>query len=191
MTKRKRRNPIPALIVTALVLLVAAGGILFALDRYLVQTHPLKYQTYVNEYSKEFGVDRILVYSVIKTESGFRPDAVSDVGARGLMQITEETFDWIKYKLGDEESSFYDMYDPQTNIRYGCFLLGYLTDEFGNVDTAMAAYHAGRTRVNGWLSDSKYSSDGVHLDEIPISDTAYYVEKINRAMTVYHKLYEN
>ena len=49
--------------------------------------YPLEYQTYVERYSAEYGVDKYLVYAVIKTESGFDPDAVSNVGARGLMQI--------------------------------------------------------------------------------------------------------
>ena len=192
MTKarKRRRNPIMVIIIVALVLLALAAGLLFAFERYLVSTHPIKYQNYVEQYSNEFDVDSFLVYAVIKTESGYRPDAVSNGGARGLMQITEETFDWIKFKLGDEETTFYDMFDPQTNIRYGCFLLGYLTEEFGNIEATMAAYHAGRGSVNSWLQDKRYSDDGVHLKEIPISDTAYYVEKINRAIIVYHRLYD-
>lgn len=188
---KKKRSPIPVLITLVLVLLIAAIGGLFAYDRYIRETHPIKYQTYVEKYSREFNVNRYLVYSVIKTESGFRPDAVSNVGARGLMQIMEDTFEWIKFKLGDEDTVYYDMYDPETNIRYGCFLLGYLCDEFGNIETAMAAYHAGRGCVNEWLEDRSISSDGVHLDVIPIADTAHYVNKITKAMDNYLRLYDN
>ncbi len=53
----------------------------------------------------------------------------------------------------------------------------------------MAAYHAGRGQVNEWLADSSISADGVHLDTIPISDTAHYVDKITKAIDVYKKLY--
>ena len=115
--------------------------------------------------------------------------ALSNVGARGLMQIMEDTFDWVKLKIGDEDTQYLDMYDPETNIRYGCWLLGFLYEEFGNVETTMAAYHAGRGQVNQWLSNRDISSDGVHLDDIPISDTAHYVRKIVRAMDTYKKLY--
>ena len=107
------------------------------------------------------------------------------------MQIMEDTFDWIKFRLGDEETEYYDMYDPETNIRYGCYLLGFLLDEFGQTDVAMAAYHAGRGNVNDWLSDERYSYDGIHLDVIPIADTAHYVNKINKAMDNYVRLYNN
>ena len=187
--KRKKRA-LPVVISIVAVLLVLAAAAYFGYGRLLEALFPIKYENYVERYSRENGLDKYFVYAVIKTESGFRPDAVSDVGARGLMQIMEDTFDWLKFKQGDESAVYYDMYDPQTNIRYGCWLLGYLYDEFGNVETTMAAYHAGRGQVNEWLADKSISSDGVHLDVIPISDTEHYVAKIVRAMDIYKKLYD-
>ena len=102
----------------------------------------------------------------------------------------EDTFDWVKFKSDDDEAVYYDMYNAETNIKYGCKLLGYLSEEFGNVETVAAAYHAGRGNVNNWLSDKRYSLDGVHLDKIPISDTAHYVDKIKKAMDKYISLYD-
>lgn len=191
MTKyRRKRRALPVVIVC--VILAAALAVLgyFVYCRVERYTHPIKYEELVEKYSRQNGLDKYLVYAVIKTESGFDPGAVSNVGARGLMQIMEDTFDWVKFKLGDEDTRYLEMYDPDTNIRYGCWLLGYLYKEFGNVEAAMAAYHAGRGQVNEWLSDERYSSDGVHLDEIPISDTAHYVQKIVRARDTYIKLYK-
>lgn len=176
------------IICVVLAVLIAVAG-WFGYERFQRYTHPIKYENLVEEYSRENGLDKYLVYAVIKTESGFDPTALSNVGARGLMQIMEDTFDWVKFKIGDEDTQYLDMYDPETNIRYGCWLLGYLYEEFGNVETTMAAYHAGRGQVNQWLSDRNISSDGVHLDDIPISDTAHYVRKIVRAMDTYKKLY--
>lgn len=190
MTKyRRKRRALPVVIVC--VILAAALAVVgyFVYDRVERYTHPIKYEELVEKYSRQNGLDKYLVYAVIKTESGFDPGAVSNVGARGLMQIMEDTFDWVKFKLGDEDTRYLEMYDPDTNIRYGCWLLGYLYKEFGNVEAAMAAYHAGRGQVNEWLSDERYSSDGVHLDDIPISDTAHYVQKIVRARDTYIKLY--
>lgn len=190
MTKyRRKRRALPVVIVC--VILAAALAVVgyFVYCRVERYTHPIKYEELVEKYSRQNGLDKYLVYAVIKTESGFDPGAVSNVGARGLMQIMEDTFDWVKFKLGDEDTRYLEMYDPDTNIRYGCWLLGYLYKEFGNVEAAMAAYHAGRGQVNEWLSDERYSSDGVHLDDIPISDTAHYVQKIVRARDTYIKLY--
>lgn len=188
--RRKRNNSAPVIVVTVIIALVIVAILAFiGYDSYIRNSHPIKYEGFVERYSEEYGVDKFLVYAVIKTESGYRPDAVSNVGARGLMQIMETTFDWIKFKTGDDESVYYDMYDPQTNIKYGCWFLGYLYNEFGNLEAVAAAYHAGRGQVNEWLSDSRYSADGVHLDVIPTEDTAHYVSKITKAYNTYLRLY--
>lgn len=189
--QQKKKHSGSKAIVILLILIFAVTGLYFGYKYWIASTHPMKYSQYVEVYAEENNIDPYLVYAVIKTESGFDPEAVSNVGARGLMQIMEDTFDWIKYRLGDEETVYSDMFNPKDNIRYGCYLLGYLYDEFGNIDATMAAYHAGRGNVNEWLNDPKYSADGVHLDKIPISDTAHYVDKINKAMDIYIGLYNN
>lgn len=186
---KKHRGAAIIIILLIAALLCAAGY--FGYKYYEAASHPLKYTDYVGRYAAANGIDKYLVYAVIKTESGFDSNAVSGVGARGLMQIMEETFDWISYKLNDDEAVYADMFDPEQNIRYGCYLLGYLCDEFDDTNAAIAAYHAGLGNVNKWLSDSRYSADGVHLDNIPISDTAHYVDKINKAMDIYIRLYDN
>lgn len=192
MIKRRQKNnttPLVIIIIVISALLLIVGGY-YGYSVYLEKTYPLEYKEYVEKYSKEYNVDKYLVYAVIKTESGFKADALSNVGARGLMQIMEDTFDWIKYRMGDTETAYFDMYNAETNIRYGCWLLGYLTEEFGNVEAVAAAYHAGRGKVNEWLSNKEYSKDGVHLDTIPSNDTAHYVSKITKAMEIYVKLYD-
>lgn len=187
--KKKSRGWLGFAVFIVLIAFLASAGY-YGYRKWIYAEHPMKYTEYVERYSREYDLDKYLVYAVIKTESGYDSTAVSNVGARGLMQIMEDSFDWIKFKLGDEDTEYLDMYDPEENIRYGCYLLGYLYDEFGNVEAAMAAYHAGRGAVNSWLEDPAYSSDGVHLDVIPISDTAHYVNKITTALETYKKLYE-
>ena len=149
--------------------------------------YPMKYTEYVEKYSAEYGIESELLYAVIKTESSFNPAAVSDASAVGLTQITPETFDWLKSKLGESDKSL-SLEDPETSIKYGAFFLGYLTDEFKDTDTALAAYHAGRGRVNGWLNDKSLSQDGKTLNNIPIPETAHYVNKVNRALKIYRNL---
>ena len=178
---------------TAVLLLSIAGiaaACLLGYNYWLRQSYPLKYSQYVERYAQDNGIDKYLVYAIIRTESGYDSGAVSDVGARGLMQIMDNTFEWIKLKLDDSDRMYHEMFIPEQNIRYGCYLVGYLYDEFGDIEVAMAAYHAGRGSVNSWLSNPDYSRDGVHLDVIPISDTAHYVDKIVKAMAQYKKLYE-
>lgn len=187
--KKRRLAPVVVMITVIVLILLVVGGFL-GYKKYIEVSYPIKYRDYVEKYAAENHLNKYFVYAVIKTESGFDPYAESNVGARGLMQIMEDTFDWIKYKSDDEDAVYYDMYTAETNIKYGCMLLGYLTEEFGNIETVAAAYHAGRGNVNEWLSDKRYSSDGVHLDDIPISDTAHYVSKITKAMDKYLSLYD-
>ncbi len=179
-------------IKTAIIILLSAA-VLFAAfavtgKSVMKMIYPVKYTEYVDKYSSEFGVERELLLAFIKTESSFNPEAVSHADAVGLTQITPETFDWLKWKLGEDDEAL-TLLDPETSIKYGAFFLSYLLNEFENTDTALAAYHAGRGRVNGWLKDESLSPDGKTLSEIPISETAHYVKKVNKAINVYRNLY--
>lgn len=180
------------LTAAVLLLLLIVGGIFgvrWALDRFYKSNYPQGYSELVSKNAAEFSIDVNILYAIIKTESDFQPDAVSNVGARGLMQIMEDTFHWIKTKLGDFETEYDDMYQPEQNIRYGAFLIGYLYQEFGSYETAVAAYHAGRTATAGWLANPEHSSDGETLDSIPSDDTGHYVNKVMDCYKKYTNLY--
>ena len=153
------------------------------------QLYPLGYRELIEKYSREHELPAALVCAVVKCESGFRPDAESSIGARGLMQLTEETCDWVRGRLGGEET-FDDMYVPEQAIRYGTYLLSYLTDVFGGTPEVLAAYHAGMNQVHRWLDDPDYSSDGETLDHIPFGDTEHYVSKVTDTMEKYRELYD-
>ena len=73
------------------VLLAGSFGLLVGSGRAFYRSaYPRRYAEYVEQSSREFGMDEALVYAVIYTESGFDPRVQSSVGAPGLMQITEE-----------------------------------------------------------------------------------------------------
>ena len=95
----------------------------------------------------------MLVYAFIRTESGFDPQATSSVDARGLMQMTEETFLWMRSKIAPEEPlTFADLYSPDTAIRFGCYYLHLCMVRYkGDVSTAAAAYHSGWGTVDQLL----------------------------------------
>ena len=176
-----------ALLIILSVLLIFTA--FFAAGKGIMKiVYPQKYSEYVEKYSASFSIDKNLLYAVIKTESSFNPEAVSSAVAVGLTQITPETFEWLKTQLGEEDKDI-TLTDPETSVKYGAFFLSYLLDEFGNTDTALAAYHAGRGRVNEWLADKKISPDGENLAVIPINETAHYIKKVNKALNAYNKLY--
>ncbi len=158
-----------------LSLVIIAAVVLTVREAFYQYTYPVKYASYVEDASAELGVPETLIYATIQVESHFDPEARSEVGARGLMQITEETFEWLRTKetFGSPNLTFADLDKPDIAINYGTYFLKLLLEEFdGDVPTAMAAYHAGRGSVHSWLEQAKYSSNGQTLDEIPKDDTA-------------------
>ena len=174
-----------ALILTLVVLL---SVVYFGALSLLKTLYPLKYEDYVEVYAKENNLSPAFVYAVIKCESNFDKDAVSNVGATGLMQIMPDTFSWINMKLG-EKNNYSMATDPETNIKYGCYLYGYLLSRYGRVQEALAAYHAGIGNVDKWLDDPQYSSDGEALHTIPFPTTNKYVKKVMLTENIYEKLY--
>lgn len=174
-----------------LLLLAAVIGLKYALRSYDEASYPLEYSGFVEKSSKAYNVDKALIYAVIRTESSFKPDVVSSIGARGLMQITEPTFEWARSKMGSEfqNDTYDDLFDPETNITYGTFLLSAFIKEFGSSDNALCAYHAGWGNAKAWLADREYSPDGENITNIPFGDTEWYVNKINEVRLKYIDLY--
>ncbi len=187
MVVRIRKFIIP--IVLAVLVVIGCFAVHAGVRHFYRKNYPVNYRETVLKYAAEYDMDPAFILAVMKTESDFDPNAVSEADARGLMQVAETTFDWIKNKLGDGETTFGDMFTPETNIRYGVFFLHYLYREFGSLELAAAAYHAGRGAVNGWLSDSSLSADGQTLDRIPSSVTAHYVNKVMNAYEKYRSVY--
>lgn len=181
----KRRTTV-AVCVVALVILAAVA--LIAVPKMRESMYPREYSEYVTLYSEKYSVPESLVYAVIRTESSFNPDAVSHVGAQGLMQLMPDTVDWLS-RLLDEDAPTGAITDPETNIKYGTYYLRHLYDRFDNWDTAIAAYNAGHGRVTKWLQDKNYSDDGITLKVIPIEETKNYVNKISDAENQYKEIY--
>lgn len=168
---------------------IAAGfiidGICDAIDR---KTHPRTYSEYVEKYSAIYDVPEAVIYATIRTESDFVSNAVSKVGAIGLMQMMPDTFKWLCEKKGEslEEGM---LYDPETNIRYGTFYLSYLYSEFGLWETVYAAYNCGPGRVKEWQQNEEYADENGVLIRIPFKETSNYVKKVSKAVDIYEKLY--
>ncbi|MDR3552556.1 MAG: lytic transglycosylase domain-containing protein [Clostridia bacterium] len=182
----------PAWILAVVAILLALGLLWhFGYKRLRMAAYPMKYPQLVEKYAKQNNLQPALVFAVIRCESSFNPNAVSSIGALGLMQITPDTFQWEQSKLHEKAALTADaLYDPETNIRYGTALLAQLTTEFTVSETALAAYHAGPSKVKKWLADSSYSHDHLRLYYIPFADTRAYVRKVIATEQIYLDLYQ-
>lgn len=145
------------------------------------------YEEYVLKYSKEYNMDPRFVFAIINTESHFNPKATSNVGARGLMQLMEEAYDWVKFRMDDNrEHTFDDMYEPELNIQYGTFMLSYLYEKFDHsYELTAAAYHGGMNAVDTWISDGTVDPEHFDLKDVPSDVTANYIYKVMNAYTKY------
>jgi hypothetical protein len=121
------------------------------------QPKPFDYRQFAQEEAVRQGVDPALVLKVIDAESGGRADAVSRVGARGLMQLMPAT----AKELGVDPN------DPQQNITGGIRYLKQQLDEFKTPELALAAYNAGPGTVR---------KAGNRIPNYP--ETIAYVQKI-------------
>lgn len=152
--------------------------------------YPTAYPDIISKYSYENELDKYLVMAVIKSESNFIPDAHSGK-ASGLMQLTDNTAEWVCRRLGIEAEEI-DLFNPEDNIKLGCSYLRYLIDKYdGDTDLALAAYNAGPSNVDSWLKDNEYSKNGRDLHYIPFKETREYVKKVNKQWHKYKEFYQN
>lgn len=154
-------------------------------------SHPLYFKDLIVRYAAENGVDPALVSAVILCESSFDPQAESRLGARGLMQLMEPTAQWAAESLNEDEGYSFDLlYDPETNVRFGTWYLGYLSRRFdGDILKVVCGYHAGQGNVDAWLANPKYSPDGVTLQNVPEGGTSTYAQRVMNAYEIYRKYY--
>ncbi len=126
-----------------------------------------EYEDVIRKAAEQFGIDANLIKAVIKAESSFDPDAISESGAQGLMQLMPDTANDMKVD---------DPFDPEENIFGGTRYLSLLLQRF-NQDKrlAIAAYNVGPTTVTK------------HNAVPPIPQTRRFVERV---MTFYREFNE-
>lgn len=148
------------------------------------------YHEVVRTYSDQYGVDELLIYAVMKTESGHDPMAISKSGAKGLMQIMNRTGNWGAEVCKILDYSSDRLFEPDINIQIGTWYLAKLMKQYnGNLQLVLAAYNAGTGNVAKWRSNTLYSSDGYTLHTIPFKETQKYIQRVNLHYTIYRMLY--
>ena len=187
--RRRKKKRIRRLILLVLAVLLALVVLPRTWDGVERMLYPRKYEALVDQWAETYDLDPLLVDAFIRTESGFDPQATSTVDARGLMQMTEETFIWLRSKIApDEGLTFADLYDPEVSIRFGCYYLHLCLTRY-NGDVAAAAYHSGWGTVDNLLQMEEHSADGVTLQGFPYNQMNHYVKKITSCYAAYQRIY--
>ena len=180
-----------AILLFAVVLIGGYVAIRYGMAHYYKKAYPQKYSELVEKYADQYGVDHNLVYAVIRTESGFVHTSVSHVGASGLMQITEDTFNWAKTRMKDQRPITYtdDIFNEEINVQYGVYILSLLLDEYQSTNTALVAYHAGRGTAQKYLKDPQKTPNGIDIQNVPPGETKEYIEKVTQTQHTYECIY--
>ncbi|MGE3974871.1 MAG: transglycosylase SLT domain-containing protein [Bdellovibrionales bacterium] len=158
--------------------------------------YPLEFSTYIEETTKKNGLEPALIRALIRQESSFSPVAVSPANAQGLMQLLPGTADEMAQEINLKGKRNYDIFDPSTNIQLGSRYLRNMIKKYsGNVAFALAAYNAGPGRFDKWMKARNLSPatavdplSETWIDEMPWSETSFYVKAILRNLIIYRIL---
>jgi soluble lytic murein transglycosylase len=159
------------------------------IDLVVKQIFPKEFWDLVNDEKRKTTVDPLLVLSLMKQESAFDPGAVSRSQAVGLMQMILPTAEEVKKELGAKVELPKDLFDPGTNIRFCSYYLDKLIKKYdGSIPLALAAYNAGPTRISRFMQSVKNVRE-TWVDELPLSETSFYVKSILKNYLMYRILY--
>lgn len=155
------------------------------------KTYPLPYLGLVLRATKEYNVNPFLAYAIMRAESNYQPEVVSDVGALGLMQMMPQTGNKIALLLEDSGFSPYELASPPISILYGVKYLSYLLEIFeGNIPLVAAAYNAGPASVIRWMKQTPDIPLDQFLENIPFDQTRTYVNKVMVFLHSYFTIYQ-
>lgn len=152
--------------------------------------YPDYYRRLVTQNAAEFGLEPLLVFSVVRQESLFESLATSSAAAHGLMQVIPPTGEQIAATLGwppDYQTA--DLYRPYVSVQFGAFYLATQHDLFsGRTEVALAAYNGGPGNAARWAQAAGDDPD-LFVELIAFSGTRQYVRRIGEHLAVYQALY--
>lgn len=179
------------LLLTIILIGILVIILLYSFKPQIMQKlYPIRYEEQVKKNAQETGIDELLIYSIIKAESGFEATVKSASGAVGLMQVMYPTAEEIAEKLGIEDLTEEQLYEVETNIMLGTKYFSMLLDAYDNkLNLAIIAYNAGMGNVNTWLEEGIINEQGTDIENIPFAETKVYVKKILQNYEIYKEIY--
>jgi len=150
---------------------------------------PEAYWVQIKQSAAANGLDPFMVASLIRQESEFNPQAISNKSAYGLMQLLPSVGRSMAKEEGIHHFEANQLLDPNVNIRLGCRYLKQTMDKFGGQpEYVFAAYNAGDARVSDWQGAGGYQGIDEFVESIPFTETREYVQAILRNEDIYRSL---
>lgn len=152
--------------------------------------YPRAYQLNVNSESTLRRINPNLIWSIMKAETQYKQDAISPVGAVGLMQFMPYTSQKVAILL-NEKHELQNLFKPEIAVQYGAAYLKKLSVEFSDqLPLVAAAYNGGPHRVKLWLRNFGEIDFDVFIEHIPFVETRTYVKRVLNFYTTYQKVYD-
>jgi soluble lytic murein transglycosylase len=130
------------------------------------------------------------VLAILRQESGYRADARSAAGARGLLQLTIDLANKYAGRAGFNSVSEDDLYRPEVNIPIAVEYMADLYGMFPGLHEAVAAsYNGGEDNVARWVRRAAHKDAGVFTSEIGFAESKEYAMKVMANYRVYRTLY--
>lgn len=149
--------------------------------------YPIHFGKEINLFAKKHNVSPYLTLSIIREESYFNPEAVSYVGALGLMQLMPQTASYV----GGAAYEPSKITEPGYNIYMGTkYFAIALNDLHNNEMLAVLGYNSGPGSVKGWISQVEHNDPDEFIEDVPYDETRNYVKKIYATYWNYLRIYE-
>lgn len=152
--------------------------------------YPIHYYNDIERSASYYRNDPILILSIIREESYFNPNAQSQAGAMGLMQLMPSTAKEAALNSGTSLPSNKMLFDPTINIKLGNIYYSRLKNLMNNKDIlAVLAYNGGLGSVSKWKEDLSYRDIDDFIEQIPYPETQNYLKKVYRSYWNYIRIY--
>jgi soluble lytic murein transglycosylase len=159
-------------------------------ERFWKLAFPMPYRDALESTSRSRGIDPFVVAALIRQESEFNPRAVSRAKAYGLTQVLPSTGREISRRAGVLNFSTPMLFEPDVNLRLGTYYLKNMLDQHGGRwEHTLAAYNAGKSRVNDWVTWAEYREPAEFIETVPFTETRNYIQIVLRNAYVYRRLY--
>jgi len=149
--------------------------------------YPVYFSKEINFSAKKNNISPYLTLAIIREESYFNTNAVSHVGAQGLMQLMPDTARYV----GGESYNPAKINDPTYNIFLGAkYFAIALSDLNNNEMLAVLGYNSGPTSVKCWINSVEHNDPDEFIEDVPYDETRNYVKKIYATYWNYLRIYE-
>lgn len=151
--------------------------------------YPEAYKAKVFQYAEKRKIDPYLILSIMRAETQYKSDAISPVGAVGLMQFMPYSAQKVA-DITDQKIQTDQLFTPEKSIEFGAAYLKKLSLEMENQKPLVAAaYNGGPHRVKSWMKNLGQLEFDKFIEHIPFAETRTYVKRVLTYRATYDKLY--